>query len=153
MIYHIINTPIGEFTAAEDMGAIVRLSSGKAIPDDAEVGDEPLFEKLERELDEYLSLKRVDFTVPALARGTEFQKRCWNAIRMIPYGETMTYAELAMVAGKPDAARAAGAACRENPVLILIPCHRVIGSDGSLTGYAAGLELKERLLKLEKEGK
>lgn len=102
------------------------------------------------ELEEYLLGKRKTFSVPVFQDGTTFQKEVWNVLQQIPYGKTLTYGEVAKLIGKPKAARAVGGACHANNVLILIPCHRVIGSNGSLTGFGSGLELKDYLLKLEK---
>ncbi len=104
----------------------------------------------EAELNEYFSGKRRSFDLPLAPEGTDFQKTVWNALHQIPYGETRTYGELATMAGNAKASRAVGMANHCNPILILTPCHRVIGSDGSLTGYAAGLEAKRYLLDLEK---
>lgn len=102
-----------------------------------------------RQLDEYFAGRRRTFDVVLAAEGTEFQKRVWNQIARIPYGETITYSELARRAGSPGSSRAAGAATGRNPISILVPCHRVVGSDGSLTGYAGGLPRKTRLLEIE----
>ena len=103
------------------------------------------------ELSAYFSGRRTCFDLPLAPEGTPFQKRVWEALVRIPYGETRTYGEIAEMIGRPKAARAVGAANHNNPVMILIPCHRVIGADGSLTGYAYGLEVKKRLLALEQE--
>ena len=102
-----------------------------------------------RQLAEYLSGRREAFALPLAPRGTPFQERVWKEIAAIPYGETLSYAELARRAGAPGAARAAGAATGRNPLSIVVPCHRVVGSAGGLTGYAGGLDRKERLLRLE----
>ena len=102
-----------------------------------------------RQLAEYFDGKRRDFDLPLAPGGTTFQKRVWREIARIPYGETITYTELARRAGSKGAARAAGAATGRNPVSIVVPCHRVVGTDGSLTGYAGGVDRKARLLKLE----
>ena len=102
------------------------------------------------ELDEYFAGKRRAFTIPldrSLTRG--FDRRACEELSAIPYGSTVTYAELARRAGRPGAARAAGRACATNPIAIVVPCHRVLGSDGSLRGYGGGLELKRSLLELE----
>jgi len=124
------------------------------IPEDGIVQSNASGELLaacEAELKEYFSGKRRSFDLPVAPEGTDFQKMVWGALEMIPYGETRTYGELAAMAGNAKASRAVGMANHCNPVLILVPCHRVIGSDGSLTGYAAGLEAKRYLLDLEKE--
>ena len=102
-----------------------------------------------RQLDEYFNGRRQAFALPTAPRGTPFQERIWKEIAAIPYGATLTYAELARRAGAPGAARAAGAATGRNPLSIVVPCHRVVGSAGGLTGYAGGLDRKERLLRLE----
>ena len=103
------------------------------------------------ELEEYVQGKRKAFTVPCVPKGTDFQKRVWEALIQIPYGETRTYKEIAAAAGNPKASRAVGMANNRNPIPIIIPCHRVIGTNGILTGYAGGLKVKEYLLKLERE--
>ena len=102
-----------------------------------------------RQLAEYFNGRRQAFALPMAPRGTPFQERIWKEIAAIPYGATLTYAELARRAGAPGAARAAGAATGRNPLSIVVPCHRVVGSAGGLTGYAGGLDRKERLLRLE----
>jgi O-6-methylguanine DNA methyltransferase len=102
-----------------------------------------------RELEEYLAGRRRKFTVPLDLRGTDFQKKVWKALRAIPFGATRSYGEIARQAGNARAARAVGMANHDNPIAIVVPCHRVIASDGSLGGYAGGLDLKRRLLRLE----
>ena len=108
----------------------------------------PLKECAEQ-LADYFAGKRQCFDLPVAPHGTPFQERVWREIARIPYGETITYAELASRAGATGCARAAGAATGRNPLSIVVPCHRVVGSDGSLTGYAGGLERKTRLLEIE----
>ena len=107
------------------------------------------FEELRRQLGEYFAGKRREFSVDLEPTGTEFQMRVWEALREIPYGRTATYGELASAIGRPTAVRAVGGANNANPIPILIPCHRVIGSDGSLTGFGGGLDAKAALLDLE----
>lgn len=102
-----------------------------------------------RELTEYFLGKRKQFTVPLHLVGTEFQKKVWRALLEVPYGKTVTYKDIAKKIGNPKALRAVGMANNKNKIPIIVPCHRVIGSDGKLTGYAAGLSIKEKLLKLE----
>jgi len=102
-----------------------------------------------RELDEYFAGKRREFSFPLDLRGTEFQVACWRALLAIPFGETRSYADIARAVGKPNAFRAVGMANNRNPVAIVVPCHRVIASDGTLCGYGGGLELKRKLLELE----
>ena len=103
-----------------------------------------------RQLTEYFAGKRRDFDLPLAAGGTPFQQRVWDALRRIPYGETISYGELARRIGKPTASRAVGAANGRNPIAIVVPCHRVIGADGTLIGYGGGLPVKEALLALER---
>ena len=97
----------------------------------------------------YIDGQRRDFDLPLDLRGTEFQRRMWAAVAGIPYGETRTYAEIALAIGKPKAVRAVGAANGANPLPLVVPCHRVVGSDGSLTGYGGGLDVKRKLLEME----
>jgi len=99
---------------------------------------------------EYLGGHRREFDLPLDVRGTDFQRRMWAAVAAVPYGEMRTYADIARVIGKPQAVRAVGAANGANPLPLVVPCHRVIGSDGSLTGYGGGLDVKRKLLDLEK---
>jgi O-6-methylguanine DNA methyltransferase len=101
------------------------------------------------ELEEYFAGKKREFTFPLDLRGTDFRLACWRALLAIPYGETRTYADIARAVGKPNAFRAVGMANNRNPIAIVIPCHRVIASDGTLCGYGGGLELKRKLLQLE----
>ena len=109
----------------------------------------PLLDEAARQLGEYFSGHRREFDLPLDLEGTEFQQRVWRAVSGIPYGQTRTYAQIAAGVGSPRAVRAVGAANGANPVAILVPCHRVVGSGGGLGGYGGGLELKRRLLDLE----
>jgi O-6-methylguanine DNA methyltransferase len=102
-----------------------------------------------RELEEYFARERREFTFPLDLRGTEFQLACWRALVAIPYGETRTYADIARAVGRPQGFRAVGMANNRNPVAIVVPCHRVIASDGTLCGYGGGLDIKRKLLELE----
>lgn len=106
-----------------------------------------------RQLEEYFRGKRKTFKLPLKLKGTEFQKLVWDALLTIPYGETRSYSEIACQIGRPKASRAVGMANHRNPVAIVVPCHRVIGKNGSLTGYAGGLDKKERLLDLERRNR
>ncbi|MCL2549983.1 MAG: methylated-DNA--[protein]-cysteine S-methyltransferase [Methanimicrococcus sp.] len=107
-----------------------------------------LFEAF-RQLDEYLSGERTAFDLPLAPKGTPFMEKVWAALSEIPYGQTVTYKDIAAAVGNPNASRAVGMANNKNPISIFIPCHRVIGSNGKLTGYAAGTDLKQKLLMLE----
>ncbi|WP_099203860.1 methylated-DNA--[protein]-cysteine S-methyltransferase [Scatolibacter rhodanostii] len=109
----------------------------------------PLLKEAEKQLTEYLSGNRKNFNLPLAAEGTEFQQTVWDALRKIPYGQTYSYKQIAEMIGKPSASRAVGMANNKNPILILTPCHRVVGADGKLVGYAAGLAVKNKLLELE----
>jgi len=117
----------------------------QAVPDPEAL---PLPE-LRRQLAEYLAGRRRDFDLPLDLAGTEFQKLCWQELLRIPFGETRTYGELARSIGRPAAVRAVGQANHDNPIGVVVPCHRVIGADGSLTGYGGGLAMKRALLELE----
>ena len=112
-------------------------------------GETALTAQAARELEEYFSGGRKTFTVPLSPHGTRFQLAVWAALREIPCGQTRTYGEIAAAVGRPGAARAVGMANHDNPLLILTPCHRVVGKNGALTGFACGLEVKRRLLGLE----
>ena len=104
------------------------------------------------QLDEYFAGRRRAFDLPLRLRGTPFQQRVWQTLLDIPYGDTVSYKDVAAHAGRPGAARAAGAAVGRNPIAVIVPCHRVVGADGSLTGYAGGLPAKRALLRLERDG-
>ena len=113
---------------------------------------EPALAPYVRELDDYFSGKRREFSLPLDLRGTEFQLACWQALLEIPYGETRSYRDIARAIGHPQAYRAVGMSNNRNPVAIVVPCHRVIASSGSLCGYGGGLDLKRKLLDLEQAG-
>lgn len=121
-------------------------------PAGADQPEDPVLRETVRQLDEYFAGKRREFSIPLKTHGTAFQERVWGALRSIPYGETRTYGQIAAQVGNSKASRAVGGANHNNPILILTPCHRVIGADGSLTGFGGGLDVKEALLALEKTG-
>ena len=122
----------------------------RAIADDwIHDPDAPALAACREQLAQYFAGERKTFDLPLAPRGSEFQHRVWREIARVPYGKTITYAELAKRAGAPRQARAAGAATGRNPIGVVVPCHRIVGSDGSLTGYAGGLERKRGLLELE----
>lgn len=112
----------------------------------------PIFVETEKQLKEYFAGQRKDFDLPLSFAGTPFQRMVWKGLCEIPYGETVSYGELADRLGRPTAARAVGLANGKNPIGIIVPCHRVIGSNGNLTGYGGGIELKRHLLDFEREG-
>lgn len=144
-----INTPVGLLWALEEDGKLVSLSFGDGAEAMGRPCRTPLLSRLEEELREYFANARREFGIPLAPRGTAFQRRCYDGLRAIPYGETRSYSWLAETAGSPKGARAAGGACHSNPILILIPCHRVIGASGALTGFGGGLDAKAALLALE----
>ena len=140
-----IKTPIGPLTLQADEVAVTAIRFGAGGAQDAS----PLLDAAEAQLREYFAGARRTFDLPLAPHGTAFQQRVWAALRAIPYGETRTYGELAAAIGSPNASRAVGMANHRNPIPIIIPCHRVIGENGTLTGYAGGLEVKQKLLALE----
>jgi methylated-DNA-[protein]-cysteine S-methyltransferase len=112
-------------------------------------GNDKILNEARKQILEYLEGSRRKFDLPLELTGTDFQKSVWNQLAGIPWGETKTYGQVARAAGKPKASRAVGGACNKNPLPLVIPCHRVVGSDGSLVGFGGGLDLKERLLEIE----
>ena len=146
-----ISTPMGTMTALEEDGALIRLDFGKIDPAGAEYGETDLLKETLRQLAEYFSGTRREFTLPLAPRGTAFQMKVWNALSAIPYGQTRSYASQAHAIARPSAMRAVAAANGQNKVSIIVPCHRVIGSGGSLTGFGGGLDVKAFLLSLEKK--
>lgn len=154
-VHRMLDTPVGRLTliATDDgLAAIlwendrprrVRLSPGR--PD----ADHPVLVEASRQLEEYFAGRRKRFDLPLDFVGTPFQRRVWRALLTIPFGETRSYAQIAGQLGTPRAARAVGAANGRNPVSIVAPCHRIVGSRGELTGFAGGLAVKARLLALE----
>lgn len=145
------HSPLGDLWIADDAEGICRVELRMAAPgpSDPSVSPGPLVERAREELEEYFAGVRQRFDVPLSLQGTPFQREAWGALRAIPYGETRTYGEQAQAIGRPRAYRAVGMANHRNPVIILVPCHRVLGSGGGLVGYAGGLEAKRRLLELE----
>ncbi len=136
---------------AEDNGKVCCVCFGAVKKqDDYIIEETSLIKETAQQLEQYFSKKRKVFNLPVKPEGTDFQVKVWNSLTEITYGETRSYKELAAMTGNPKACRAVGMANNRNPVAIIIPCHRVIGHDGSLTGYAGGLELKKQLLELEK---
>lgn len=140
-----IETPIGPLTLQADEAAVTAIRFGAGGAQDAS----PLLDAAEAQLREYFAGARRTFDLPLAPHGTAFQQRVWAALRAIPYGETRTYGEFAAAIDSPNASRAVGMANHRNPIPIIIPCHRVIGANGTLTGYAGGLEIKRKLLALE----
>ncbi len=146
-------TPIGPLTLTEEDGALTGVLFSPDAPRGALVAETPLIRQAFEQLEEYFRGERRAFDLPMDARGTPFQRRCWQALLAIPYGQTRTYAQQAQAVGSPRACRAVGMANHRNPLPVLIPCHRVVGADGSLTGYAGGLRIKQMLLEIEQSRK
>ncbi len=142
-------TPVGDLVIAEDGRAVTAVLFGMDALSQYEVEETPLIRRAKEQLDAYFAGKRKAFDLPLAPRGTAFQQAVWGALREIPYGETRTYGQIAARIGMPGAGRAVGQANHRNPISIMIPCHRVIGTGGRLTGYGGGLEVKEKLLALE----
>jgi methylated-DNA-[protein]-cysteine S-methyltransferase len=153
--YKYMKTPVGELKlVANERGLIAVLWENDdparvKLPAAEESPEHPILQQAERQLREYFKGERKTFTIPLEMFGTEFQKKVWRALLTIPFGETRSYGELARQIKKPSASRAVGAANGRNPVSILVPCHRVIGAGGKLTGFAGGLEAKAKLLSIE----
>lgn len=156
--HSVIDTPVGPLTIVAQNGEIccLYMDLQRHRPDDDELGQldprgrevEP-FKAAADQLDAYFAGRLTSFDLPLAPHGSGFQRRVWAALQEIPYGQTQSYGELAVRVGSPGAARAVGLANGRNPIGIVIPCHRVVGSDGSLTGYGGGLERKRALLDLE----
>lgn len=153
--YGYANTPIGELlVAVSGDGALVRIAfegEGDAMkPHEDWVADDARVAPVRAQLADYFAGKRRRFDLSVAPEGTEFQKRVWAALCEIPYGDTRSYGEIACSIGKPTASRAVGAANGSNPIPIVIPCHRVIGASGALTGFGGGIPVKKFLLELER---
>jgi methylated-DNA-[protein]-cysteine S-methyltransferase len=154
-VYKTMQSPVGELTlvaSAQGLTAVLwedeeplRAGPGSAIEDPSH----PLLLQAQRQLEEYFAGTRRSFAVKLDPSGTQFQNKVWNALRTIPFGETRSYGQIADQIGSRKAVRAVGAANGRNPIPIIVPCHRVIGADGTLTGFAGGLAIKARLLALE----
>ena len=142
--------PFGRFGVEEKEGAVTHLylnPAGAVLP--AEERETPLLAEAMRQLAEYFAGERREFELPVAPEGTPFMRRVWAELVKVPYGAIATYGEIAERIGNPGGSRAVGLANNRNPIAIIIPCHRIIGSSGKLVGYAGGVELKERLLALE----
>ena len=162
IFYSHMETPIGKLLVASSEKGLVRIMFShegkvdsvsllkKEHPEETLVEDRGKNLLVIKQLEEYFNGSRTVFSLPLDIRGTEFQKSVWDALKKVPYGETRSYGEIARSIGKPKAARAVGNANRKNPIPIVIPCHRIIGSDGSMTGFGGGIPLKKKLLELER---
>lgn len=149
----LIETPLGNMLAVESDDALSQLDFQDVPPVDCELKQTQLLMETEKQLAEYFAGTRKNFDLPLNPSGTAFQLKVWEALRDIPYGETRSYRDIAVMIGSPLSCRAVGGANHRNPISIITPCHRVIGADGSLTGYGGGLDKKRALLALEKNGK
>jgi methylated-DNA-[protein]-cysteine S-methyltransferase len=154
-VYKWMASPVGKLTLAATNDGLAAIlwendrPSRVRLPVMTEDHDHPVLLETERQLNEYFARRRRQFALKLSPSGTEFQQKVWNALRTIPFGETRSYAEIARQIGRPTAVRAVGAANGRNPVSIVTPCHRVVGSSGALTGFAGGLDVKARLLAFE----
>lgn len=146
----LIKTPLGDMLAVEEEGALTALDF---VPEGTRVeahDETPLLKESRRQLTAYFAGELRAFTLPIKPRGTPFQQQVWQRLLAIPYGQTRSYGQIAAEIGKPKASRAVGQANNRNPISILVPCHRVVGADGRMTGYGGGVSRKEALLDLEK---
>jgi len=159
LAYKFFDSPVGKLKlVASEKGLVAILWQNERpnrvpLPELLKEPEHKVLQEVERQLKEYFAGRRKTFSLPLDMRGTSFQKDVWEALLSIPFGETRSYGELAVGLGNPDASRAVGAAIGRNPISIIVPCHRVIGSSGKLTGFAGGLETKARLLEIESADK
>ena len=157
MFYKIYDFEIGELAICEENGKIVLVNVVKTKEDIEEIAknsiqkETSLIKNTKQQLDEYFAGKRKKFNIPIKLDGTDFQIKVWKELLKIPYGETCSYLDIAKCIGNPKASRAVGMANNKNKIIIIVPCHRVIGSNKKLVGYACGLDVKEKLLELERE--
>lgn len=142
-------SPLGMLVLAADERGLCRVGLHAQPGPEMAQKDTPVLAAARAQLDEYFVGRRTAFDLPLSETGTGFQKQVWAALRAIPWGETRSYGQIAAAVGRPAAARAVGGACHANPLLIVTPCHRVVGAGGALTGFGAGLTAKEFLLALE----
>lgn len=149
MFIKYIDSPLGKMVAKADENSIIAFDFAEKFNDVPTENPNEILLQLEMEVEEYFSLKRKNFSVPVRLQGTDFQIKAWETLQKIPYGKTISYAEQATLTGNKKAVRAVAAANSKNKILLLVPCHRVIGSDGSLTGFSSGLWRKKKLLELE----
>jgi methylated-DNA-[protein]-cysteine S-methyltransferase len=144
----IVSTAFGRVKIESEMNQITRLDlTQESLTPGVE---SPILNRAAEQIKDYFDGKKVTFNLPLNPMGTPFQRAVWQALTEIPYGETRSYQDIAIAIGNPKAVRAVGGAVNKNPIMIVVPCHRVIGKDGSLVGFYGGLELKQRLLDLEK---
>ena len=155
LFYKEMKSPVGKLKLVASSNALIAVLWQEERPNRVKLGtmnldpQHPILIEAERQISEYFVGERIDFDLPLQLDGTEFQRKVWRALREIPFGETKSYQDLARAVGSPKASRAVGAANGKNPFSIVVPCHRVVGADGALTGFAGGLETKAALLALE----
>ena len=155
LFYKEMKSPVGKIKLVASSKALVAVLWERERPNRVKLDtmnldpQHPILIEAERQLSEYFAGKRIQFDLPLQPDGTEFQKKVWQALRDIPFGKTRSYLDVARAVGSPDASRAVGAANGKNPLSIVVPCHRVVGANGALTGFAGGLETKATLLALE----
>ena len=147
------DTKIGRIGIIDNGKAITKIYFANKNEINIEENETELLRETVKQLEEFFEGKRNCFDLPLEPKGTEFQKKVWSALQEIPFGETRSYGEIAKIVGNEKASRAVGMANNKNPIPIIIPCHRVIGANGKLVGYAGGLNIKEKLLKIEKDYK
>ena len=145
------NTSLGKITIVEENQQIIQISFGENKLENVQTQQTQLIKQKYEQITQYLEGKRKEFNVPINPKGTPFQQKVWKALLTIPYGKTSSYQEIAQKIGNPKGSRAVGMANHNNPIAIIIPCHRVIGKNGKLVGYAGGITIKEKLLKLEQK--
>lgn len=149
MNYFVYGMPLGRLTIVADEGGLTRILFGAQSVEGALRRPSALTNTAATQLQEYFAGKRRSFDVPLNPQGSEFQRAVWKELERIPYGQTETYAHIAQAVGSPRGFRAVGLANNKNPLPIIVPCHRAVGSDGRLVGYAAGIKVKRYLLELE----
>ena len=148
----LVDSPIGALIVSVSEGAVCAIGIARAEEKPETTSSKnPVLVQAARELTEYFEGKRTVFTFPMRAQGTAFQKSVWDALLTIPFGETRTYGEIARQVENEKGSRAVGMACNRNPIMIAVPCHRVVGAKGALTGYAYGTDMKQELLNLEQK--
>ena len=152
-VYYIYDSEFGKIIIESDGNAVTGVKTEETAKPSGKNAADALTDKTASQLDEYFSGKRKYFDVRLDLNGTAFQNSVWKALCKIPYGETRSYKQIARSVGNQNACRAVGLANNKNPIWILVPCHRVIGSNGTLTGYGGGLAMKQRLLELEKSNR
>ena len=148
--YYTYDLPFGKITIEADANAITAVKTEGHIDSGGQKKATTLTDIAAMQLEEYFAGKRKKFDMPLNPQGTDFQLSVWKALQEIPYGETRSYKQVAEMIGNPKACRAVGLANNKNPIWVIIPCHRVIGSNGNLTGYGGGLKMKQKLLEIER---